>query len=232
MDSKPSQQPVSAAHRSGTDPDRPDEALLLEYRETGQHELFGELVRRYQRELFAFLCRTFGDTTVAEDAFQTTFMQVHVKCNQFDEGRRFRPWLYAIATHVGIDLVRWNRPRRAQSLDAVLPGVDGQDGQLLDLLRADTPSPGEHAERREQAARCRAAVQRLPERLRVIIQLLYFGGLKYREAAEALSIPVGTVKSRAHEAVSRLRAVWKEDGRVEAGGRSRAAALRRHTVSG
>src|SRR3982751_159114 len=79
--------------------DVPDEDLLERYRDLADRDAFAELVRRYERELYSYLKRYLGDASMAEDAFQTTFLQMHLKCNQFEEGRKFRPWLYAIATN-------------------------------------------------------------------------------------------------------------------------------------
>ena len=111
-------------------PDRheSDERLLLEYRQTGRRELFADLVRRYERELFNYLRRYLGDTGMAEDAFQATFLQVHLKCDQFEEGRRFRPWLYTIATNQAIDAQRRNKRHRMVSLDRV-GGEGRRDGK-------------------------------------------------------------------------------------------------------
>ena len=83
-----------------------DEQLIAQYRQTGKRELFAELVYRYERELYNYLRRYLNDAELAEDAFQATFLQVHLKCDQFDEGRRFRPWLYAVATNQAIDARR------------------------------------------------------------------------------------------------------------------------------
>ena len=58
---------------------RTDEALLLAYRDSGQRELFDELVRRYERELFSYLRRYVGDHEMAADVFQATFLQLHLK---------------------------------------------------------------------------------------------------------------------------------------------------------
>src|SRR5262245_33681627 len=80
-----------------------DEELLLEYRRNGNRELFAELVKRYERELYSYLRRYLGDAEVAEDAFQAAFLQVHLKCKHYEEGRAVRPWLYTIATNQAID---------------------------------------------------------------------------------------------------------------------------------
>ena len=71
-----------------------DEELLLAYRDTERRDLFEELVRRYERELFSYLRRYVGDADMAADVFQATFLQLHLKCHQFQDGRRLRPWLY------------------------------------------------------------------------------------------------------------------------------------------
>src|SRR3989304_4903459 len=83
-----------------------DELLLRRYRDKGDRAAFEELVHRYERELYSYLRRYLGDADLAEDVFQTTFLQVHQKCSQFQDGRSFRPWLYTIATHQAIDALR------------------------------------------------------------------------------------------------------------------------------
>ena len=75
------------------------------------------LVHRYERELYSYLRRYLGDAAMAEDAFQGTFLQIHLKCGQFEPGRKFRPWLYTIATNQAIDAQRRNKRHRMVSLD-------------------------------------------------------------------------------------------------------------------
>src|SRR6476660_9905103 len=94
-----------------------DEELLMGYREASEASLFQELVRRYERELYSYLRRYLGDAEMAEDAFQAAFLQVHLKCNQYEPGRAVRPWLYTIATNQAIDAQRRNRRHRMVSLD-------------------------------------------------------------------------------------------------------------------
>ena len=69
-----------------------DEVLLARFRK-GQQEVFGILVRRYQRELYGYLRRYLGDPHLADDVFQATFLQLYLKANQYEEGRPVRPWL-------------------------------------------------------------------------------------------------------------------------------------------
>ena len=185
-----------------------DEQLLLEYRATGNETLFAELVRRYEQELFSYLRRYLGNAAMADDVFQHTFLQVHLKSDQFQEGRRFRPWLYTIATHQAIDAQRRNRRHRHVSLDQEHSGSSDDLGKLLDLLESREPGPIAQMVSAEQGEWVRKRVQLLPDSLRSAVQLVYYQGLKYREAAEALSIPVGTVKSRMHTALLKLNQAW------------------------
>jgi RNA polymerase sigma-70 factor (ECF subfamily) len=187
-----------------------DEELLMGYREASEASLFQELVRRYERELYSYLRRYLGDAEMAEDAFQAAFLQVHLKCDQYEPGRAFRPWLYTIATNQAIDAQRRSRRHRMVSLDRSGP-KDGEDvGKLLDLLTSKEPTAPAQLNAAERAAWLHAAVDQLPDGLRDAVHLVYFQELKYREAAEALNIPVGTVKSRMHAAVAKLQELWNQ----------------------
>jgi len=182
-----------------------DEELLLGYRDQGDRSAFDQLVHRYERELFGYLRHYLGDAEMAEDVFQQTFLQVHLKCDQFDPDRKVRPWLYTVATHQAIDSQRRNRRHRMVSLDRSVGGKSGNDDNgLVDLLGGTESEPGDEAEAAETRAQVRVAVDSLPEQTKQVVVLVYFQGLKYREAAEVLSIPVGTVKSRLHAAIQKL----------------------------
>jgi len=182
-----------------------DEDLLLAYRSRGDREAFDALVHRYERELYGYLRHYMGDAEMAEDVFQQTFLQVHLKCDQFEPGRKVRPWLYTVATNQAIDYQRRNRRHRMVSLDrrASRP-ADEESGALIELLDNPEPDPGHLAETAEQHDQLREAVEELPQATRQVVRLVYFQGLKYREAAEVLCIPVGTVKSRLHAAIHKL----------------------------
>ncbi|HEV3203599.1 MAG TPA: sigma-70 family RNA polymerase sigma factor [Gemmataceae bacterium] len=185
-----------------------DEELLARFRR-GETEAFGALVRRYEQELFGYLRRYLGDGNLADDVFQNTFLQLFTKIGQYEAGRPVRPWLYTIATHQAIDALRRINRHPAVSLDqahAELP--DGEMHALLDLLEARTPGPVEQVHSEELRERVRASVDRLPDFLRQVVVLAYYQGLKYREIAEILGIPVGTVKSRLHAALAKLHEAW------------------------
>jgi RNA polymerase sigma-70 factor, ECF subfamily len=187
-------------------PVRPDEELLATYAQTGNRDAFEELVHRYERELYGYLCQCLGDAQWAEDAFQTTFLQVHLKCRQFVPGRRLRPWLYTIAAHQAVDLLRRNRRHKAVSLSTAA-GDDGTDSEGRSLggrLETEEPDPSERLRLIEDRQWTRSALKRIPAKVRQVLILVVYKGLPYREAADVLGIPLGTVKSRMNRALRNL----------------------------
>ncbi len=187
-----------------------DEELLLCYRATGRRALFDELVYRYERELFCYLRRYLGSAEMAEDVFQATCLLVHLKCQQFEQGRRFRPWLYAVATNAAIDAQRRDKRHRALSLDRVPNGEADEDTTLGDLLTSEGPDPLTEVSRLESGQWVQEALGELTDQMRSVVTLVYYQGMKYREAADVLSIPVGTVKSRIHSAIQKLNEHWNQ----------------------
>ena len=187
-----------------------DESLLTEYARTGDRKLFETLMRRYQSEIYGDLRRFLGRDDLAEDVFQPTFLQVHLKCGQFDPIRKVRPWLYAIATNAAIDAQRRARRNRMTSLDLPAPDSQSRTASWGDQLASPSPDPAAISQSQEERNWLRGAVDSLGDSYAAVIQLVYFQGLKYREAAEILSIPVGTVKSRLHSALAKLSDQWRE----------------------
>ncbi len=177
----------------------------------GDEQAFAVLLRRYERELYGYLRRYVGDASLAEDVFQNTFLQLYVKCGQYQPGRPVRPWLYTIATHQAIDALRRQARHQAVSLEQQRQEPsDGELRTLLEMLESRGPGPLESASEQERRQRVRASVDRLPDFLRQVLLLAYYQGLKYREIADILAIPVGTVKSRLHAALVRLHEAWAE----------------------
>ena len=197
------EQPLASA--SGPPPaEWSDEELLLEYRKNGDQQLFAILVQRYEHELFSYLYAYLGNRQLAEDTFQMAFLHVHLKCDQFQSGRRVRPWLYKIATNRAIDNLRCIRRRSAFSLDTPRDPTDPDSRTWIEIISEDELGPVSRLINKEDCSCSREAMEQLPDHLRQVVQLIFFQGLKYREAAEVLSLPVGTVKSRMHTAIGKL----------------------------
>jgi RNA polymerase sigma-70 factor, ECF subfamily len=187
---------------------RSDEELLAAYRR-GEKASFGELVVRYERELYHFLVRFLGDRAAAEDVFQEAFLQVHQSADQFDPQRRFRPWLFTIAANKARDLMRAQARRPTNPLQASISPGDDDSGEFIDLMQSAIDMPGEPMERRELQQQVHKTVMNMPEHLREILLLSYFHQFPYKQISDILSIPLGTVKSRLHAAVAHFAERWR-----------------------
>ncbi len=180
--------------------------LIEDYRSSGDTALFEQLVRRYERELYAFLKRFLSDAQKAEDAFQATFITVHQRLIQFESGRRFRPWLYAIATNKAIDFKRQAKRQAVLSLDASWSEDQGASasGSLASKVVSRELDPAKAALDNELRNEVRKMIESLSEPTQILIQMAFYQGMKYSDISEALGIPIGTVKSRVFNAMRKL----------------------------
>lgn len=196
--------------------DRRDEELLADHL-AGRAGAFDALVRRYADELYAFLARFVGNTAAADDLVQETFLQVHLAANTFDPQRRFRPWLYTIAANKARDYLRSRARKAEQPLETRGPDDEGPGaGQIVEAVG---PSTFEQSSAEETREAVRALIAQMPEHLQLILVLGYYQKLAYAEIAEILGIPVGTVKSRLHAAVTRFARMWESRTRESPAGR-------------
>lgn len=183
-----------------------DEALIRRFQQSGDTAAFESLVHRYERDLFGYLRRYLHSAEMAEDVFQATFLQVHLKRDAFEDGRRFRPWLYAIATHQAIDAQRRNRRHRMVELDRRRGDAEGQ--AFVTALASRDGTADDQAAVEESRQEVRSAIDALTAPQRLVVELVYQQGMKYREAATRIGIPVGTVKSRMRAALLKLAESW------------------------
>ena len=188
-----------------------DEDLLLEYRYTGVREAFDELVRRYERELYNYLYHYLGNAANAEDVFQKTFLAVLKECGKFEVGREFRPWLYKIAANKAIDHLRKAKQSAMISID-VPPGNNPNVYAVAEDLVGHESEPFEDPMDREIACKVREAVDSLPTQMRQAVYMVYFQGLSYREAADAVGVHLSTVSLRLKHAVKKLNFLLKSVG--------------------
>ncbi len=187
-----------------------DEELVEIFRATSSTDAFEVLVRRYQRELYAYLARYIGDPELAEDAFQATFITVHDRLETFQPGRRFRPWLYAVAVNKTIDLKRYHRRRQAVSLDAPIDTTSsGKEWSGAEQLQSREVDPAAEFSKQETAERVRDVISQMNESTQQLLNMVYFQGMKYADVSEALGIPIGTVKSRVFNAMIKLNDAWR-----------------------
>lgn len=183
-----------------------DEELFRRFRETGDAVAYEALVHRYEQPLFGYLHRYLGSAELAEDVFQATFLRMYLKRDGFEDGRAFRPWIYAIATHKAIDVQR--HERRHRHVEQARGPAEREGHSPLETVAATGRSPDEQVGDHEEGCRMQAAVQKLSDVQRRAVQLVYEQGMAYRDAAVLMGVPVGTVKSRLHSAILTLARVW------------------------
>jgi RNA polymerase sigma-70 factor (ECF subfamily) len=177
-----------------------DEQLLQDYI-NGTTASFELLVRRHAPELHHFVLRFTGDSVTTEDVVQEAFLQVHSSADAFDPERRFKPWLFTIAANKARDHLRKLSRRREVPFDAFI-GHENETGQrFLDLLSGEDVLPDEDLALEEKRDFVRSIVEQMPTRFSEVLVLAYFHRFSYKEIAEIVGIPLGTVKSRLHAAV-------------------------------
>ncbi|MDB5334305.1 MAG: rpoE [Phycisphaerales bacterium] len=182
---------------------RSDERVLSDFVQ-GDAPSFDVLFGRYHDELIRFLMRHLGNHAAAEDVAQETFLRLHRAARQFESHRGFRTWLLSIAANAAKDVYRWHARRPTTSLHS----IRGDDAATMQIAEKDPTSPSERLEYLELNDAVRRVVDRMPDHLREILLLSYFGEYSYREIAQTLGIPLGTVKSRLHAAVANFGSRW------------------------
>ena len=185
-----------------------DEDLLRRHLE-GDSEAFSALMRRYRRGLYNFLARFTGSRTLAEDVFQEAFLQLHLSAGSFDPSRRLKPWLFTIAANKARDAMRSRQRRQAAPLDATIRSDAAEQTSYVSLMPSDVPAPDASLLNLETRQDVQNIVDRMPENLRAVLILAYFNEMPYKDIAEVLSVPLGTVKSRLHAAVRHFAEQWK-----------------------
>ncbi len=186
-----------------------DEQLFASHLD-GDPQAFRTLVERHSPELFQFVYRFTNRKASAEDVVQDTFVQVHLAGHSFDMSRRFKPWLFTIAANKARDHLRSRTRKREVPLDAQIGGEDDGGQRFLDLLADEMDAPTTQLEQAEQSEFVQGIVEDMPPHLAEILILAYFHRFPYRDISDMLDIPLGTVKSRLHAAVTQFGTRYRE----------------------
>lgn len=177
------------------------EHVLIERCRQGDDAAFRELVDQYKGLIFALIARSVPNRARVEEVAQDVFLKVHRGLPYFRGESKLSTWIYRIA----INAISQERPELATiSLDddvggerpRVQPGAD--DRAFGDLVLKD---------------RLQKAIERLPVQYQVLINGHYLKGMRYEELAEALDLPMGTVKTHLHRAKRKLRLLLETEYR-------------------
>ncbi len=181
----------------------PDAELIARW-QAGDTGAFERLVRTHERNVFRLLYRMLGNREEAEDAAQEAFLSLHRHGHRFRREARFSTFLYRVAANAALNRRRSLGRARARELELAQRHAAG--AQIHVALR----DPEDAAHGAEIQSRVQDALQWLPEELRVAVVLYDIEGQSYKDIAEILGIPEGTVKSRIHRARLGLRDRLKE----------------------
>ncbi len=175
----------------------------------GDRDVFEELVRRCEKQVYQLALRYTNNEADALDISQEVFLRVWRSLSGFQGDCAVTTWVYRITVNTAIDLTRKRARRREDSL-TVGSEEDGED-RTADLTD-DSYSPEKEYEKTELREQVAAAIADLPEEYRKVVILRDVNGLRYDEIGELLALSEGTVKSRLFRARERLRAVLTERG--------------------
>jgi RNA polymerase sigma-70 factor, ECF subfamily len=176
------------------------DASLIARCAAGDDSALAALYDRYGRSAYGLALRIVRDASLAEDAVQEGFLAVWRGAARFDAARaKASTWLLSLVHHKAVDLVRREEARPAHPA-AELPETVAADDVPRTVL--------EGLERR----RIDVALDRLSPPQREVLSLAYFEGLSQSELSDRLGEPLGTIKSRTHAALARLRDLLAENG--------------------
>ncbi len=175
--------------------------------QAGDQSAYAVLVERYSDFVFTIAVRIIGDEDDAADIAQETFVRAYKAIGRFRGDSKFSSWLYRIAANRALTHLK-RKKRRPQTVDIDLGAHIEADA----LTSGNRDDPGQQVLDDEFRRAMRDAVSKLPEQYRTVIALFYLEERSYKEVAETLGIPMGTLKTHLHRGRAMLREVLKERG--------------------
>jgi RNA polymerase sigma-70 factor (ECF subfamily) len=164
-------------------------------------QAFAQLVARWEDPIRRLAERMTGDPHRAEDLAQEAFARVYARRKDYQPASKFSTWLWRISLNLCHDDMR----RRYRRGEVPLDDEFSDPGPGVQIFASEDPAPDVSLVENERHALVRSALQCLPESFRAVVVLKHYEGLKFREIADILDIPEGTVKSRMAESLTQLQ---------------------------
>lgn len=181
-----------------------DTELMLRFKQQHDQEAFSELVRQHQKSLINFFYRLVWNQEQSEDLAQEVFIKLIKSAHVYEPRAKFTTFLYRIARNLWIDKLRCGQiSTKTVSLDS--PIDQDKEKPLSELIAEENSNLTKDIANKELADRLKKLISGLPEEQQVILNLTYFEGMAYQEVAKIVDIPLGTVKSRLHAAITKLK---------------------------
>lgn len=178
------------------------DAVLIRQCQSGDRSAFDSLVRMYEVKAFQYAMRLTRDGDLAADIVSEAFVRVYNSIGNFRGQSAFGTWLYRILTNCYLD----NRKRDKSRFNTSLEGTfQLETGEVERQFQDDAPGPDEEAERSARETAIQEALAQMPEYQKAMLIMYHVESLSYEDIAEALDLPLGTVKSRLNRARIALR---------------------------
>ena len=161
-------------------------------------QAFADIVHRWQGPIRSLCLRMTADLHRAEDLTQEAFSRLHARRREWQPTAKLSTYLWRIAINLCHD------ENRRRTRHGEVPLETGEDGEHAPHITIFQPTPCDELEAEERADQVRAALQRVTEPFRAVLVLRHYEGLKFREIADVLDVPEGTVKSRMVEGLNQL----------------------------
>ncbi len=188
------------------DHQRENDRELIEAIQAGDPTAYRGLVERYQSRIYALMCGMVRDREEARDLTQEVFIKAYNNLDRFRLESSFYTWIYRIGMNLAIDHLRKFKKRRAEEFDDGIAARES-DGSVGEAYRAG--DPGRSLERKQLNEQIMIALQTLSPDHRQVILLREVEGLSYKEIADALDVPEGTVMSRLYYARRKMQQLLK-----------------------
>lgn len=180
-----------------------DEQAMWRVQMNDDAHAFAQLVQRWEKPIQRLCTRMLGDPQKGEDLAQDTFARIFARRKEYEIKGKFSTFLWRVALNICYDELRRVRRRPETPLNE----ESEEDNWAPSSFQSPTPGPDAQLVAQEQRHLVRQAVLGLPDSYRTVVILRHYENLKFREIAEVLGIPEGTVKSRMAEALTQLHRV-------------------------
>lgn len=173
--------------------DKSDSDLIVEFKNTATKErAFTSILKRYQEKLYWHIRRIVIEHEDANDILQNTFIKVWKSLDNFREDSQLYTWLYRIGTNESLTFLAQKKKRQSLS-------ISDEENALTQNIKADSNFDGRKAEWKLQLA-----IQKLPEKQRIVFNLRYFDEMPYAEMSKVLTTSEGALKASFHIAVKKI----------------------------
>ncbi len=174
-----------------------EDVELIHLAMNGESKAYDKLMKKYRKSVYYLILKMIRYTNDAEDITQETFTKAFSSLDKYDSKFAFSTWLYKIASNACIDFIR----KKKLDTMSISVGVLMDDESTMEIQIKDSNLiPDAEMFKTERNEYLNKAIEQLPEKYKILIDLRYFKELSYDELAEKMDLPLGTVKAQLHRA--------------------------------